>query len=97
MYPVSHGSQQPWQQLLFPLNPIKIQSWQDGAFGTASCNRRDEALRAAKIAPSPLLCLFLGFGLRMAPGADLQKPSEPHRAEIFPFSIQPGVGKLSSP
>lgn len=93
MFPTRWGSRQPWQQPVFPLNPIKIRSWQDGAFGAASCNRREEASRAAETIPSPRLRLLLGSGLRMAPGADLQKPNELHRAKTFPFSVRPWVGK----
>jgi len=32
----------------------------------------------------------------MAPGVDVQKPNEPHRAKTFPLSVRPRVGKRSS-
>lgn len=44
--------------------------------------------------PSP--SSFLGSGLRMAPGVDLQKPNELHKAKTFPFSVRARVGKCSS-
>lgn len=45
----------------------------------------------------PSLSSFLGSGLRMAPGVDLQKPNEPHKAKTFPFRVRPRAGKCSPP